>query len=435
MMNKKVITLIVALFVLTMIIVAYSGQASFFTFGKNDTAKPVTIRIAAWNTAADALKAEIEGFEKKYPNIKIEIQYVNSSYTKIMPRLSVPEADLPDIIQVLNRDFPAFSKKYPGNFLDITDKTKELKEKFVTSSWEPVTEQGKVYAMPWDLGPTAVYYRKDLFQQAGVDPSKIETWAEYIEAGKKIKQHFNGAVAMTGISDGNIGDFDTYELLFNELGGNYMTQDGKIEIASVQSKQALELLKKMMDEGVAIDVKDWNGRIEAMKNSKTASVIYPVWFAGTIMNSMPDQKGKWGIMPLPAFTKGGNHQSNGGGSVLAISKRSKNQEAAWKFIEYCLTTDEGQSVMMKFGLFPSYKPFYDNPSFKENNAYFEMPIYQFFAERSEKIPSFRRGPIMLDSRKVLSDMITAVFSGQNAEQASMKAAQEISNQTGLVIKQ
>lgn len=423
-MIKRVIALILTLFIVAATIAGCGGSSS--TAKKEE---PITIKVAAWNIAADALKAEIAGFQKKYPNIKVEVQYVDADYTKIMPRL-VSGTEVPDIIAIQNRDFPAFMKKFPNGFVDITAKTAELKEKFISAAWEPTMLGGKVYAMPWDMGPAAVYYRKDLFQQAGIDPAKIVSWDDYIEAGKKLKEHFGGDVVMTGYSP----DFDLYEELFSELGGNYSTPDGKIDIASEKSKQALTMIKKFVDAGIAINIKDWNGRITAVKNGKIASVIYPVWYAGSLMNDIADQKGKWGVMPLPAFTAGGNNQANLGGSVLTIAKQSKNPEAAWTFLEYCLATDEGQTVMLKYGLFPSYKPFYENAVFKQTNDYFGIPLYQFFAKQADKIPPMNHGAIMLDAKKPLQDMMMAVVGGQDIDQATAAAAQDIAKRTGLPVK-
>ncbi|WP_155836164.1 ABC transporter substrate-binding protein [Alicyclobacillus herbarius] len=389
-----------------------------------------TITVAAWNDAADALKAEIPGFEKKYPNIKVNVEYVDTGYTKIMPELA-SGSNVPDIVQTQNRDFPAFLKKFPGEFVDITDRVQGIKSDFVSSAWEPVTQDGKVYAMPWDIGPAAVYYRKDLYKQAGIDPNSIKTWDDFIQAGKKLKQKFPG-VAMWGYGD---DDFDPFEMLFNELGGNYVTSDGKIDLTSQQAQQALATLKKMKDAGILMDFKDWNGEITALNNGKMAAVVYPVWYAGTLMNSVKNQSGKWGLIPLPAFSSNGNHEANLGGSVLAITKQSKNVDAAWKFLDYCLATDEGESVMLKYGLFPSYVPFYKTQQFKQNFPYFGMAIYPFFAEQAKDIPPMNHGPIMLDATKPLKDMEQAVLSGNSTPaQATKAAADAIAKSTGLQVK-
>ncbi|CUH94748.1 hypothetical protein P22_0814 [Propionispora sp. 2/2-37] len=425
-MNRKIVVLMMA-FVLMAFSLAGCGSQPSSTQGKGNG--QTVIKVAAWNDAADALKAEIEGFQKKYPDIKVEVQYVDNDYTKIMPRLA-SGSEVPDIIQTQARDFPAFMKKFPGKFVDITDKVSPLKDKFIASAWDSVTVDGRVYAMPWDLGPMALYYRTDMFKEAGIDPTAIETWDDYILAGQRLKDHFDGQVVMTGYAP----DFDFFEIFFNQLGGNYATPDGKIALQSEPAKQSLLLWKKMVDSRVAIDIKDWNNRITAVKNNKIATVPYAVWYAGTLMNSVADQKGKWGIMPLPAFTRGGNHQANLGGSVLTISKTSQHAAAAWKFIEYCLATDEGQTVMLNYGLFPSYTPFYANDAFKAHNEYFGLPMYQFFAKQSENILPLHRGPIMLDAVKPLKDLGAAVISGKNVDEALASAAQEISKKTGLPVQ-
>ncbi len=409
------------------------GSNSGNSASSASTTGPVTITVAAWNDAADSLKAEIPGFEKQYPNIKVQVDYVDNQYVKITPELA-SGTNVQDIIQTQNRDFPAFMKKFPGEFVDITNQVGDLQSKFVTSAWTPVTQGGHIYAMPWDLGPAAVYYRKDLFAEAGIDASKIAMWNDYIAAGKTLTQHFKGKTMMTGFAYSS--DFDLYEELLNELGGNYVTVDGSVDISSTKSKQALSMMKQMKDAGITMNIPDWNSRITDVQNDRIASIIYPVWYAGTLMNSVKDQSGKWGLIPLPAFTAGGNNQANLGGSVLAITKQSKHADAAVKFLRYCLATDAGQTVMLNYGLFPSYTPFYDNGAFKQNVSYFNMAIYPFFANQSKNIPSLNHGPIMLDAGKSLDDMIGSVLIGSaSVDSATNAAAQEIAKSTGLTVNQ
>ena len=51
---------------------------------------------------------------------------------------------------------------------------------------------GHVYAIPWDIGPCAVYYRRSIFRKYGIDPGKIETWSDYIAAGRMIVRESGG---------------------------------------------------------------------------------------------------------------------------------------------------------------------------------------------------------------------------------------------------
>lgn len=419
---KKLTLLLSLLLITSVLLVACSGKDE-----KSGSAESgATIKVAAWNSAADALAEQIEGFNKKYPDIKVEILHSDTGYSKVTPALAAGSG-APDIIQTQARDFQAFLTKFPDQFVDLTDKTKAYHDQFIESSWGAVTQDGKVYAMPWDTGPTALYYRIDLFEKAGIDIASIKTWEDYIEAGKKLKEVIP-ETTMTGYTN----DFNLYEIFLNQLGGSYV-KDGKINVNSPESKEALLLQKKMKDEGVAINVKDGNGRITANNNETIATNILPVWYAGTLQHSVDKQAGKWGIVPLPAFEEGGNTQANLGGSVLAVSKQSKNADAAFKFIEYVLTTDEGQKVMIDYGLFPSYVPFYENEEFKENNDYFGMGVYPFFAGLTENIHTMDHGPIMLDATKPINDLISAVLEGKNVDESMETAAKAISKTTKLEI--
>jgi len=57
---------------------------------------------------------------------------------------------------------------------------------FVSGKWEALTVDGDIYALPWDTGPTAVYYRRSVYDEHDIDPDSIETWADFIEEGQKL---------------------------------------------------------------------------------------------------------------------------------------------------------------------------------------------------------------------------------------------------------
>lgn len=387
----------------------------------------VVLKVGAWNDAGDALKKVATEFEKTHPDVKIEIIESDSNYTKLTPAL-VSNQGAPDIIQAQARDFQSFLIKFPKQFYDLTEKMQKdgLADKFLPASIENVKGNGKIYAMPWDIGPTALYYRKDMFEKANIDPKSIETWDDFIEAGKKI-QAANPGVNMTGYSEDN----DFFHMLFNQLGGTYV-KDNKISVNSPEAVKAFELMKKMQTANILINVKDWNGRIIALNNSKIATVIFPVWYSGTLVNAVADQKGKWGLIELPAFEKGGNRQANLGGSVLIISEQSKNKEIAYEFLKFALATVEGEDIMMEFGLFPAYTPYYSAPSFKVNNEYFGgMDINTFFAGLTNTIPEINYGAIMLDAQTPLNNMTTSVMGGKDINTALKEASTAISQSTQL----
>lgn len=411
-----------------------TAMAAFVTAGCNSVASTVglenrgqTITAEAWNIIGDLYVEAGDRFTKNHPDIKVDVLYSESNYPRIIPRMQAG-IDLSDIIFIQNKDIPAMLEKYPDSFMDLTDYAAPLKDKFVDSAWTAVTKDGKIYGIPADIGPVGLFYRADIFEKAGVKASEIETWDDFIEADKKIKVATNGECSIIGMSE----DGDFFEMLLNEAGGSYVSEDGKtVVVNSPEGKKALAMVKKLLDSGACRNVKSWDGRLVAMRRNQIASAPYGVWFAGTISSQLPEQAGKWKVMPLPAFEKGGNRASNCGGSVMAVYKGTKHKEAAIAFIDYLLNTEEGELMQIDKGIFPAYKPIYEAKVFKETVPYFGEPIYPFFAEIGNQIPVFHRGPIMLDAGKVFGDLVPKVLEGQNTDKILDDAAKDIASLTGL----
>lgn len=344
-----------------------------------------------------------------------------------MPRLTAG-TDMPDVVVVQNRDFSTFLNRYPDGFLDLTDDYKGSKDHFVPASWDAVMKDGKIYAVPTDMGPSALFYRKDLFEKAGIDPASIETWDDLIAAGKKLQAATNGETQMLGTAH----DTDLFDLLLNQVGGRYVTDDDKtVAIQDENGQKAATLFEKLIKEGTMRDVSDWDGRFVAMKRDQIAAVPYGVWFAGNISSTLPDQKGKWAIMKLPAVEKGGVRAANSGGSVIAIAKNTKHADAARAFVKFCEDTDEGEAIALKHGLFPAYTPIYQSSEFQKPDAYFGGPIYPMFAEIAKEIQPLHRGPITLDSGKATREFIEALLKGDDPQTALTTCAKAIAEATGL----
>lgn len=412
-----------------------TSNSSNSTSSASSNHKPVTITVAAWNDAADSLKAEIPGFKKKYPWITVKIDYVDGNYQKITPELVAGTAQ--DIIQTQQRDFPYFLHKFPGDFANLTSDMGNIKNNIAPVALNVAEKNGKIYAAPWDLGPCALYYRKDMFKKAGIDPKSIKTWSDFIAAGKKLTKAYNGKVKMfsENLSEPSQGIQNTLFMMYNELGGNFVNSKGQISFDNAKMKQVMNVIQQIGKAGIAANAPTWNDGISAFKNGQVATALTAVWYSGTMMNSAPKQSGKWGIIPLPKFSNGGTNEADLGGSVLAITKTSKHPQAAWDFIKYSLYSVPGENVQLKYGLFPSWQPFYSasGTNFGKNFSYFGQPIYKTFASLSKKIPPTNYGGYFKDDNTPLSQAYDTVFKGGNIQKALKKAEQDTARSSGQSI--
>lgn len=389
------------------------------------------VTVWGWNVAAKSLQANIEGFNKLYPNVKVTVPDIGQKdvYDKLTTGLAAGGSGLPDVVQVESDHMDVYTSRFPEGFADLTDRASKYEKDFDPSKWAQSKAKGKIRSIPWDSGPTGIFYRVDMFEKAGVDASKIETWDDWIEAGKKV-QAANPGVKLMAIDFTN--DDALYRQLLNEMGAFYFTEDGKINLNSPESVKAMTIIKKLNDAGLLLNAPGWDGLVSGMKNGQVASQLFGVWWSGTIQDSAPESKGKWDVIQMPAVEKGGNRAANLGGSTLAIIKNTKNLDAAWAFVEYCLATKEGQNTMMKkFGIWPSYTPAYDDPFYTAPQPFFNnKPIWQLF---SKEIPQIKPAYYTKDytvAQTVANSVQAQILNGTDPAQALQKGTDDLKNQTG-----
>ena len=137
--------------------------------------------LAIWQEAAQT-------YEKAHPGVKIEFDYLENEAFK---------AKLPTLLQ--SKDRPSLFHSWGGGVMyeqinagvcqDITSAISEggFKDTFYPAGIQNFTYQGKTYGLPNDVGPIVFWYNKELVGKAGVDPTKIKTWDDFIDAVKKCQ--------------------------------------------------------------------------------------------------------------------------------------------------------------------------------------------------------------------------------------------------------
>jgi raffinose/stachyose/melibiose transport system substrate-binding protein len=137
--------------------------------------------LAIWQEAAQT-------YEKAHPGVKIEFDYLENEAFK---------AKLPTLLQ--SKDRPSLFHSWGGGVMyeqitagvcqDITSAISEggFKDTFYPAGVQNFTYQGKTYGLPNDVAPIIFWYNKDLVQKAGVDPTKIKDWDDFIDAVKKCE--------------------------------------------------------------------------------------------------------------------------------------------------------------------------------------------------------------------------------------------------------
>ena len=348
------------------------------------------LNVWGWNVAAKALIETAKTFNEKYPKIKINVQEFGGPpqlYEKAGVVLSSGQG-IPDVMQIESDFIQTYVETYPQRFLDLKTLAPADIDSKVDPSKVPTSydTEGRLTSIPWDSGPVVVYYREDLFKQAGIDVNTIETYDDLIKAGKDLQAKLPN-VKLTGFSFTQ--DDGIWRTLMVQNNTYYLDTNGNITLSSPKAIESMQMVKRLIDEGLVLNTVNWDTGIRAHKNGEIAISFNGGWWGGTMKDQMPEMKGKWKAMKMPAYTKGGVRASSLGGSTLTVTATDPiKQAAAWAFVEHSLLNTDSQLLMYeKYGLFPSYLPAYEDERFKQPDPYFGNQNYnELLGEVTKNIP-------------------------------------------------
>jgi lactose/L-arabinose transport system substrate-binding protein len=378
--------------------------------------------LEVWSWATEALSVVTPTFNKLYPNV--DVKYVNLPHDQTHDKAAVAIAagtGAPDVFSIDGAFLQKFIKA--GGLLDVTETFKSCTKDFPAYKVAEASDtSGKLFALPWDMGPMGLFYRKSMLEEKKF--AVPTTWDEYIQQGIEFAKDKHYMVEMP--KSGSNYYFDT---LLQQLGGSYFAPDGSVVVDNPLGIQAMTMVKKMYDAGITADIAQWTpGWYSGWKEGTLLTNWGAAWmghvFPDNIKESDPTY-GDWRIAPLPAFEKGGATSSNAGGSNLAVPAQTKQREAAVDFCTYAVASTEGQVLGTLAGNISAFLPAMRDPRVANatNPIYGDEKYFALFADLAGQVPTkFLRTAAYNESTAVLSDTTAKVMSGALPVDQAMKQA-------------
>lgn len=312
------------------------------------------------DTLRDYLKTEYA--DATGGTLTIEEQAWGDAIAKLTTAL--PDAEnTPDVVEIGNTWSPTFTNV--GAFSDISDIHDELGGDKLLESFVEVGEvDGKNYAEPYYFGSRYIFYRKDVWAAAGLSvPTTLEEFNEDVASLKTAGQsgfYIGGEDWRNGVS-----------WIFAN-GGELATKDGDTWSSSLSDPATVKGLEQLQtlfaDASLApVTEADSTPWVNINNNAETnapeaATIIAPGWAHWSIGDLTPDPAdatksvATWnddvfGVFVLPGVD-GGAAPVFAGGSNIAISAASKNQEAS-KDLLRIIFSEEYQNMLGENGLGPA----------------------------------------------------------------------------------
>ncbi len=293
-------------------------------------------------------------FMKANPAIKVTPIYAGTYQETIVKALTAHKSGTPPVTSVLlSTDMFTLIDEDAIVPIDTFVKTADDKAwmgSFYKAFMLNSQSGGKTWGVPFQRSTVVMYYNKELFKEAGLDPNKPPTnWAELKEAATKLtKKDASGKITQYGLQIPSSGFpywlFQTLTtgndaILANEAGNTVKFDDPKV----------IEALQYWVDLGKAgvhpPGVVEW-GTTPKDFFEKKAAIIFTT--TGNLTNVKANAKFDFGVAMIPGNKRKGS--PTGGGNFYIFKKSTPaQQEAAFKFIKWITDPERAALWSMETG--------------------------------------------------------------------------------------
>ncbi|HNS74945.1 MULTISPECIES: ABC transporter substrate-binding protein [Mesotoga] len=302
------------------------------------------VTLTFWHSMSDYQKPIIDklvaDFNRSHDGIEVKAIFQGSydeTVTKLKAALLAGKG--PDIAQVNIEHIQIFSKD--GSLQDLTDLISNdptlSAEDFVESFWQTIIRDGKPYALPFNISALMLFYNKDHFEAAGLDPNKPpKNWEELEEYARKltIRKSSDSRPSQYGLLWGVDTMFYQFEPLVWQNGGEIFNEDmTECIINSAEGIEALETWRRWFAEGLSpadltID--------EGIQSFTMGRISMGPMTSGGIRYALENIPWDLGVAPLPEGKL--KATTLGGGSLSIMSGLSEEKvKAAWTFIKWMVS--------------------------------------------------------------------------------------------------
>jgi len=416
--NRLIRRLAAAVVLLGALIAAGAAKATDLTF---------YYPVAVGGPITKIIDGMVADFQKENPDVTVHAIYTGSYQDSIAKALTaVKGGEPPHIAVLLSTDmFTLIDEKAVVPFDEAikTDEDKKWVKSFYPGFMANSQTGGKTWGIPFQRSTIVMYWNKDAFKAAGLDPEKApQSWDELVAFGKKLtKRDSAGNVTQWGVQIPTSGfpywlfqglTTENDAMLMNEAGTEtYFDKPGVIEAL----QYLIDLAQK--DKVMAPGILEWG----TTPNDFFERKIAIMWTTtGNLTNVKDNAKFPFGVAMLPEKKRRGS--PTGGGNFYLFAKTTPEQKAAaLKFIKWMTTPERAAEWGIKTGYVATRADAWETPAMKAYVASFPPA-----AVARDQLPYAVAELSTHDNQRVtkaFNDNLQAALTGAKTAEQAMKDAQ------------
>jgi len=285
---------------------------------------------------AKVIDGLVGDFNKTHPDIQVTATYTgNYDVTLQKIQASKLAGTLPDVAVTEISSVPvlaALGAAQPIDEFIASSGGKTFLDRFWPSMLLNCTYGSKIYGVPFQRSTPVMYYNKDAFSEAGLDPERPPvTWDELISVAQKLTKREGDRTTQWGVELPLEAFNWFYYALTYANGGETLSTDGtKVLWDEPKNIEALQFWHDLVNKyKVTPAYTPWNDGPQEFAAGKTAMVWHST---GSQAFMRQNVKFHWGLGRIPRNTQFG--PPSGGGNMLMYATDPAREKAAWTFITW-----------------------------------------------------------------------------------------------------
>lgn len=321
-------------------------------FATQADAGQLNINVSARGNQRSTWQDAFDKFKKANPDVDLKVTYITEEAYKVQMGGWLA-TDPPDVVSWHNGERMAYYAKR-GLLEDLSgDWKKNGWDQQYASVKQASTYAGKQYSAPLGYDAYGFFYRKDLFEKAGIS-SEPKTWDELLDACKKLKASGVAPIAVAARDSWTLAAwFDYLDLRINGNAFHQKLMAGEVPYTDPRVKKVYTTWKTLMDDHYYIDNAlsyDLDSIGPFLVNGKAAMMLMGTFFSAGLPSSV---KGQIGFMRFPVIDPKVPVAEDGPVNVLLIPAKAKNKTDARRLLAFMETPEINADLARGWGQLPS----------------------------------------------------------------------------------
>ena len=376
----------------------------------------------------DGLVAE---FEKQHPDIKVNPIYAGTYDEARVKALAALKSGQPVQTSVLFsidlHELKDMNLIRPFDDFATSEADKQWLHSFYPALRANGEQDGKVWGIPFQRSTIVMFYNKDAFRSAGLDPEQPpKSWQQMRDMAAKLTQKdANGQVSRWGLMIPSTGyPYWMFGALAKQNGADLMNAAGnevyfdKPEVINALTFwRGLGQEAKVMPQGTI----DWGTLRQNFVEGKTAMMWHST---GNLTAVLKEAKFDVGVAPLPASTQPGS-PTGGGNFYLFKSGSEAEQQAAYQLVRFLTQPEQSARWSIATGYVATTPAAYQTPELQSYAAKVPQALVarDQLNQATAELSTHQAGRV----RKLLDDAIQSVLTGKAEPKAALEQAQRQAN--------